>query len=157
MKNTINLILTACLTALLCACGGKTEKTPSGETMLPPDIVNNPATANGETPEVKAPAFSFPENNYDFGSIKTGDQVSHTFEFTNTGNADLIITQVKASCGCTTPSYSKDPVKPGDKGKIEVTFNSTGMAGQIVKDITILANTTPTTKVLTISGEVIRK
>jgi hypothetical protein len=142
---------------LIAGCGNKSDKAPSGETLLSPEIVNNPATASGETAEAKLPVFEFTEATHDFGSLSSGDQVTHTFEFTNTGNADLVITQVKPSCGCTSPSWSKEPVKPGEKGKIEVGFNSTGMAGQVTKTITILANTQPTTKVLTISAEVLSK
>lgn len=138
-------------------CGNQSEKAPSGETMLSPEIVNNPATASGESAESRLPIFEFSETTHDFGSLNSGDQVTYTFEFKNTGNADLVITQVKPSCGCTSPSWSKEPVKPGDKGKIEVGFNSTGMAGQVTKTITILANTQPTTKVLTISAEVLNK
>lgn len=154
---TVRFLIPLGVMLLAAGCGNKSEKAPSGETLLPPDIVNIPATASGESSEAKLPVFEFSESTHDFGTLSSGDQVTHTFEFTNTGNADLVITQVKPSCGCTSPSWSKDPVKPGDKGKIEVGFNSTGMAGQVTKTITILANTQPTTKVLTISAEVLSK
>ncbi len=142
---------------LLTACGKGTDHTQNGETRVSPDIVNNPATASGEVKENKLPAFQFENTNFDFGTINSGEQVKTSYKFKNSGDADLIISQVKASCGCTSPEYPKDPIKPGDEGSIDVTFNSTGIAGQVVKDITILANTSPTTKVLTLSGEVIKK
>jgi len=121
-----------------------------------PDIVNNPATATGTTEQPAAPAIEFPEIRFDFGTINSGEKVKHVFRFKNTGDADLVLSQVKASCGCTTPTYTTDPVAPGDEGEITVEFNSEGISGQVAKDITVLANTTPTTSVLTLSGEVIK-
>ncbi|MBK9318968.1 MAG: DUF1573 domain-containing protein [Bacteroidetes bacterium] len=152
----IFLLIVAC-SILLSACSNPEKEKENGEMRVSPDIVNNPASASGEQRENPLPAFSFEMTNYDFGTINSGDEVKYEFKFKNSGNADLIISQVKGSCGCTTPEYTQDPVKPGDEGNIKVTFRSAGMAGQIVKDITILANTQPTTKVLTISGEVIQK
>ena len=82
--------------------------------------------------------------------------MSYEFKFKNTGNADLIISQATGSCGCTVPEYSKDPVKPGEEGVIKVKYNSAGHGGTVSKTITLLANTIPNTKVLTISAEVLK-
>ena len=149
-----NFIYGLLICSFVAAC--KNDKQAGQEDHISPEIVNNPATANGEPARTGSPKFEFTENNFDFGTINSGDDVVHDFKFKNIGDADLIISQVKGSCGCTQPEYPKDPIPAGEEGIIKVTYHSAGMAGQIVKDITILANTTPTTKVLTISGEVLK-
>lgn len=147
-KFTLTLFL---VTLGLASCQPSAEK---GQ--VSPDIVNNPASASGTPDESAKPVIEFPEVRFDFGTINSGEKVKHVFKFKNTGDADLVLSQVKASCGCTTPTYTKDPVSPGEEGEISVEFNSEGIAGQVTKDITVLANTTPTTSVLTLSGEVIK-
>ena len=138
---------------LITSCGENNSK--KNQEQVDPTIVNIDATASGEEVKSKVAKFSFEESNFDFGTINSGDEVVHVFKFKNGGDADLIISQVKGSCGCTQPEYTQNPVHPGDEGEIKVTFRSKGIAGQVVKDITILANTVPTTKILTISGEVL--
>lgn len=83
--------------------------------------------------------------------------VNYTFKFKNTGNKDLFIISAKASCGCTIPEYSKEAVHPGDDGKIDVSFDSAGKTGMVSKTISIVANTIPNTKVLTVSAEILTK
>lgn len=146
------------LVLLSAACKREKPVTDSyGNEHLSPDIIENPATASGKEVEKKLPAFSFAETTFDFGTISSGEVEVHVFKFKNSGNAPLIISQVTGSCGCTVPKYSKDQLAPGEEGSIEVTFNSKGQAGQVAKTVTILANTIPATKVLTISAEVISK
>lgn len=147
------LLILILFSAVACNSGKPSEENPA---QIPPDAVNISATASGNSNDEKRPVFEFAETNFDFGTINSGEEVTHDYKFKNTGNADLIISQVKGSCGCTQPKYPESPVAPGEEGVITVTYRSEGMAGQIVKDITILANTLPTTKVLTISGEVIK-
>lgn len=89
------------------------------------------------------PKFEFEHETWDFGTITDGDRVEHTFKFKNSGNANLVIADVNASCGCTIPSWTTKPIEPGEEGKIKVEFNSAGKSGQVSKDITILANTVP--------------
>lgn len=138
------------------ACTPQPEKLPTGENKLSPDIVDNPATANGKADSSNVPEFYFAETTHHFGEITAGEKVSYTFKFKNTGGSQLVITQVKGSCGCTVPEYSKNPVQPGDEGEIKVTFDSNGKSGMESKSITVLANTLPATKVLTISADVIQ-
>ena len=76
------------------------------------------------------------------------------FKFKNIGKAPLIVSSASASCGCTVPEYSKDPVLAGQEGFIKVTFNSEGKHGMVSKTVTLLANTIPNTKVLTISADI---
>lgn len=100
------------------------------------------------------PAFSFDNETHDFGAINEGDIVNTTFSFTNTGDAPLIITNAKGSCGCTVPQYPTEPIAPGEKADIQVSFNSSGKPGNQRKQVTLTANTTPNTKVLNISATV---
>ncbi len=121
---------------------------------LSPELINNPASASGES-KTNLPVFEWAETRYDFGDVKEGEQVTHTFTFKNSGNADLIIASVSPSCGCTVPVWSKEPVKPGNEGKIDITFNTAGKSGQESKTVAVLANTVPSTRVLTVSAQVI--
>lgn len=80
---------------------------------------------------------------YDFGTLTEGDTVEHVFEFTNSGEFPLIINNITASCGCTTPEWPHEPVAPGAKSSVRVRFNSRGKSGEQNKTVTIFANTDP--------------
>ena len=84
--------------------------------------------------------MDFKETVYDFGNIKEGEVVKHVFKFENTGTSPVILSQVSASCGCTTPTYTTTPILPGKEGEITVEFNSAGQVGQQQKIITIASN-----------------
>lgn len=156
MRTLINYIVIL-TSVLIVSCGNKNNETKEGEVRVSPDVVNNPETASGEiTDKTGVPKFDFEEITFDLGTVQSGESVTHEFKFKNSGDKDLIISQAKGSCGCTQPEYPKDPIAPGDEGVIKVTFNSTGISGQITKNVTLIANTTPNTKVLTITGEVIK-
>lgn len=101
-------------------------------------------------------SFKFKEETHDFGSIEEGTVATHEFEFTNTGKAPIIISEVQASCGCTTPSFTKEPVLPGKKGHIKASYNSSGRPGAFNKSITVKSNATEAeaVKVLFIKGTV---
>lgn len=114
-----------------------TKKSPNG-------------TQDGNYPE-----FTFTENEYDFGTINQGDKVSHDFTFTNTGKADLKIKEARGSCGCTVPEYPKSSIKPGEKGIIKVSFNSTGKSGINTKSVILTSNCKQTTKILIIKANII--
>lgn len=90
----------------------------------------------------KAAEIKFDTTSHDFGKFSEKDPiVKCTFSFTNTGNAPLVIHQAMASCGCTVPSYTKDPIKPGQKGTIDVTYNGKGKyPGKFKKTITVRSN-----------------
>jgi len=104
--------------------------------------------------ELKYARILFDETVYEFGSIKQGEVVKHTFNFKNDSDEPLIVTNAAASCGCTVPQWPKEPVKSGESGKIEVVFNSTGKSGTQNKTIMITANTLPNTTTLVLKGEV---
>ena len=83
----------------------------------------------------------FDETAHDFGTIaEQGGPVSHEFEFTNTGDAPLMILNATASCGCTRPDFPKKPVKAGKKGKIKVTYLPAGRPGEFEKTVTVKTN-----------------
>jgi len=87
------------------------------------------------------PVISFEKPAYDFGDIIQGDKVEHTFKFTNTGTAPLVITNVQVTCGCTTPKgWPRDPIAIGEKAELTIAFNSTGKLGKQNKVVTIVSN-----------------
>ena len=90
--------------------------------------------------EVSGPRISFEKTAHNFGDIESGDRVEYTFEFENTGTKDLLISDVKTTCGCTVPQWPKEAVAPGTKEKIKVVFNSRGKIGVQHKVITIVSN-----------------
>ncbi len=100
--------------------------------------------------------FNFEKETHDFGTIQEGDPAVHEFSFTNTGDQPIVISRVKASCGCTTPFWTREPVLPGEKGTIKASYNSKGRPGNFHKSITITSNATTPTKVLQIKGLVER-
>lgn len=112
-----------------------------------------PAAATPADPN--APAFKFTEETWDFGQLPQGVPASHVFSYDNAGKQPLIISQATASCGCTTPEWTKEPVLPGKSGTVKVTYNA-AKEGTFTKTVTILSNT-GSAKYLTIKGNVIPK
>lgn len=87
------------------------------------------------------PVITFDQETHDFGTVHEGEVVTYDFTFTNTGDAPLLITDAQASCGCTVPEWPREPIKPGQKGTLKVSFNSAGKDGAQDKSISIKANT----------------
>ncbi|MBP6624671.1 MAG: DUF1573 domain-containing protein [Chitinophagaceae bacterium] len=96
--------------------------------------------------------MKFVSDDHNFGTIPEGPAVSYDFEFKNTGKEPIILSSVQASCGCTTPSWSKEPILPGKSSKVTATYNTQGRPGNFVKTITINSNIG--TKVVKIQGVV---
>lgn len=116
----------------------KAAATDTSKNATPPAPVTEEYVKKAEAlPRTTA---KFDNETFDFKVIKEGDEVTHRFNFENTGANDLVITNVKPSCGCTTPSWSQEPVKAGQKGFIDVKFNSAGKNGQQTKSITVTGN-----------------
>ncbi len=104
-------------------------------------LVLSPAIAQTELPKPDGPQITWDNSSYDFGDLKQGDRVEHTFRFTNTGNSPLIITNVEVTCGCTTPKgWPRDPIAPGAKSEITVAFNSAGKYGRQNKVVKVISN-----------------
>ncbi len=104
-----------------------------------------------------APKIDFKEESYDFKEIPEGPQVTHEFKFSNTGKEPLILSNVRASCGCTTPSWPKEPILPGKDGTIVVTYNTQGRPGPFTKSVTISSNSDTPNKIIIIKGDVIKE
>ena len=127
-----------------------------------PTGVAAPTTNTGETktetapPNPNAAKLNFKEESYNFSEIPEGPQVTHEFKFSNTGKEPLILSNVRASCGCTTPSWPKEPVLPGKDAVILVTYNTQGRPGAFTKTITITSNADEPNKIITIKGEVVK-
>lgn len=116
----------------------------------------NLQTGTPETPAQTA-KFKWEANTeHNFGKIPQDVPATVTFMFENTGEQALIISNVKPSCGCTTPDYSKEPIKKGEKGFIKATYNAHN-GGVFEKTITVTANTEEQNIVLRIKGEVLPK
>ena len=100
----------------------------------------------------------FEEYEWDFGNINEADgKVSHIFTFTNTEKTPIILERVKPDCGCTATNYSKAPIPPNGKGRIEITFDPSQLSGQFNKKITVFSNGGKNRNLLTIKGHVTRK
>ena len=108
----------------------------------------------GNLTELKSAMFSFEQTEHDFGNLTEGPKAGYTFKFSNVGSQDLVINHVQASCGCTQPTWSKDPVAPGKTGEIFVEYNTQGRPGPFSKAITITSNATEPSKVIFIKGKV---
>ena len=112
----------------------------------------DPAKATAQVPSGPTTTMTFSEYEYDFGTLVQGESATHIFEFTNSGDEPLIIDNCKGSCGCTVPKCPKEPIQPGEKGQIEVKFNSKSKKNQQSKRVTINANTDPAQTFLTIKA-----
>ena len=146
MKQLILLLVSL---ALVSCSSSSDEKT------ITTDLVNSPLTANSNSEKVLTPNIEMLETSYNFGEIQQGETVTHDFILKNTGDADLIISAAKGSCGCTVPEWPKNPIAKGEETTIKVTFNSAGKSGKQNKTVTLVSNAIPNTKVITINGNVI--
>ena len=163
-----NLFLLGMFAATLASCGNDKnttadtaaiQSTNSDVRSLEPiensSLVSNPISADMPLNADEMAVIAFTETTIDFGTVKEGEVVTKSFEFTNNGKAPLVISDAKASCGCTVPEYPRSPIQPGEKGTIVAKFDSAKRPGSQLKNITITANTNPNQTVLTLKGEVI--
>ena len=98
---------------------------------------------------------AFNEIDHNFGDIKKGEKVEHIYEVTNTGKNPLIISTVKPGCGCTVPDYTKEPILPGQKGKITLHFDSTNFDGAVYKTADVFLNVEKAPVKLTFSANIL--
>ena len=113
-------------------------------------VTSPPTQENPSTAEI-----TFASLVHDYGTIKKGADGNCEFKFTNTGKEPLIVSNVTTSCGCTVPSWSKEPIMPGKTGVIKVNYTKTDMVGTISKQITVFSNAKNGTIVLSIKGAVV--
>ena len=145
MKNSVITILSV---FLLAACGG--GKAPDYDT----DIIHNPNSAGGYDTSAKMPVIAFDTDMHDFGRLQAGENISYSFHFVNSGNADLVISACDASCGCTVADFPRDPIAPGHDGYVAVSFKSAGMSGYQYKEVTVCTNAQPSRTKLKIQAKV---
>ena len=115
---------------------------------LPASIAGPTPTVNEPKPEGPLPVIEFDSDNHDFGTVAEGPKVAHVYKVKNTGQAPLIIQDVKPTCGCTTPDWTKTPIAVGETGFIKAEFNTQGRPGMNNKTISVIANTWPKTTTL---------
>lgn len=170
MKKTIKFSLASVAIILglgFTGCGSEnaTDESDTVETLADSNATGSfAATSNpsaqssaagadsGEIVSGPATTISFDEPVYDFGTRKTGEFVEHVYKFKNTGSEPLVITNAKGSCGCTVPQWPKEPIPAGGEGEIKVKFDGKGKTGPQSKNVSITANTNPSTTILTIKG-----
>jgi len=139
MKKLFLAVMAASM--LMVACNNQSGTTASTE---------GTTAATGDGPIMK-----FEKETHDFGKIKAGDKITYEYKFTNTGKSPLIISDAKASCGCTTPVWPHTPIKQGESGGIKVTFDSAQKMGLQDKQIVVTANTNPAQNIVHLIGEVV--
>lgn len=153
MKNIGKYSVLALSAVFFFSCGNaqkeKQEGTKTGTDTAAVDSLSKAAAQLGKV--------EFEESAFDFGQVKEGAQVKHTFVLKNTGDAPVILSKVTASCGCTQPEFSKSPVLPGATSEVHVTFNSEGQVGKQQKIITIQSNASNGLTTVQLKGEVLAK
>ncbi|HLT86316.1 MAG TPA: DUF1573 domain-containing protein [Sphingobacterium sp.] len=135
-------VCVALATLVSCGNSGSNEEQAT-------DTIGNELTQGGK--------IEFGESVYDFGEVKEGEVVEHVYAYTNTGTEPVILSQVSASCGCTTPSYTQTPVLPGKSGEVKVSFDSNGQVGKQQKIVTIVSNAENRVTTVQLKGEVLPK
>ena len=116
------------------------------------NLIENPLTVDGLSKNIKVPQLTIYSPIFDFGEVNEGEKLEHTFLIKNTGEANLIISSAKTSCGCTVPKFPQEPILPNQQSEVIVVFNTKGKFGKQNKTVTLLTNTVPRAKVLTIKG-----
>ncbi|WKS94992.1 DUF1573 domain-containing protein [Riemerella columbina] len=155
MKHRIKISLVALGFLSLSAC--KKEQQPEVVETETIEAVAEPTPVDDMVAEAqKAPltTVALSEPNFDFGVVKSGAIVEHTYEITNTGDKPLIISNVKPGCGCTAPDFTKTPILPGQSGKVTLKFNSASFNGVQHKFAQVFTNTEKTPITLTFTADV---
>lgn len=141
------ILIIGLMAVLLTACGGSDK----GASV---DLIHNPNSADGVDQRERMPKITFESDMHDFGLLMAGENISYSFKFTNTGNADLVVSGCTASCGCTVADYPRERIAPGKSGYITVTFKSKGMTGQQMKEVVVASNAQPSRTRLRITATV---
>ncbi len=143
-----------CGLLIFSACSGNGDKKAENATDTTAIAVTTDSLAQAAS---SFGTVEFEEPVFDFGQVKEGEVVEHTYTFKNVGDAPLILSNVSASCGCTTPEFSKNPVLPGQTGSVKVVFNSDGQAGKQQKIVTVSSNGSNSITTVQLKGEVLKK
>ena len=127
------------IAVLLAACSGRTSH----------------KTENRSVSDTGKAVITFMEYEHQFGKVREGEKAGCIFTFENTGTSDLVIIAATTTCGCTVPEYDRKPVSPGEKGKMEVVFDTSGRNGIQSKIITVRSNAVTPVVMLKITADVI--
>ena len=119
-----------------------------------PLVKTEAKTTAAEQKNMTPSGITWKNDTHDFGEIEKGKPVSHEFTFTNTTKQTVLITNVKAACGCTATNYTKTPIKPGETGTVTATYNAASV-GNFNKTVTVTTNDSDVKKVLHIKGKVL--
>lgn len=144
-------VLTSMVVLVSCGNGGS-----NAVAKINKDNVAN-AEKRDEQINAGSPEITFDKVNYDFGTVDEGFKVETSFKVTNSGKSDLIITNAKASCGCTVPTWPKEAIKPGETSEVKVKFDTSGKPNKQSKTVTLFTNTVKGQEQLRISGMVTPK
>lgn len=149
--KSISFIVLAGLAFVSCKKEEAVDKPKHGYVIMP----ENSQASKTIDPNAKYAVMGFEATHHDFGTIKPTGKAEKVFTFTNTGEADLIISDAKASCGCTVPEFPKEPIVPGGKGSIKVVFNPMDRTGLQNKSVTLTTNTAIGKEKLTIKANIV--
>lgn len=152
MKNLLLLLLSTSF--FVVSCGSNTQEGSQGSLDSTEGVTAEFSTEGAVVDTANAPVVYQETDTYSFGEVKEGEKVSHEYAFTNTGKTPLIINSVRASCGCTTPYYPKQPIKPGEDFTIDVVFDTSNQPGMQHKVITMESNAYPSQTIFHLKGEV---
>ena len=136
-RLTFQFIFILLLSSLLTSCSRQKEREVST------DLIHIPVSGDNKKEQDAMPKLSFEQTEHDFGTLKQGEKVSFTYKFKNVGKANLIISTVVPSCGCTVAQFTKTPIKPGDSGFITISLNTDNKKGMMRKQVAVQANTYP--------------
>ncbi|MDC3366678.1 DUF1573 domain-containing protein [Flavobacteriaceae bacterium] len=149
MKKIVIICLAIVATTFTSCQDSAAKKVTNSTTTAAPTTTSSAKTSTG------VPVMTFDKVVHDFGTINEGDKVTTVFNFTNTGNEDLIIVDARGSCGCTVPQYPKNTaIAPGATGEITVSFDSSNKPGNQQKSVTLSANTASGREMLRIKSQV---
>ncbi|MEM6318991.1 MAG: DUF1573 domain-containing protein [Bacteroidota bacterium] len=153
------MAVSACLLLFTCQFSsekekGLTEIRIDDQSVSNASIIRNPVTADQPLDTINVAKMTFENIRHRYGVVEPGTIVRHTWPFTNTGKAPLIISDVKSTCGCTVPEWPKEPIPVGGTGEITVKFDTEGKEAYQTKPIFITANTHPSKTTLYLMGEV---
>ncbi|MCC7302102.1 MAG: DUF1573 domain-containing protein [Bacteroidia bacterium] len=157
MKKLILLACCAMIAAGLSAQDTKKDPpkgviAPTGSQSLTP-TPPTPPTSPAPNTSPTAPEIVFETDAHDFGTLQKGAPCEFEFKFKNTGKEPLIIQNAQASCGCTVPSYPKEPIMPGQGGVIKVKYDSNRI-GAFTKTVNVTSNAKNSPKIITIKGKI---
>ena len=153
--KSIGLVVLAILALASCKKEVVMTEEYKGQEVISEQVVDNTATDQSQSIRPTA-SMDFSKTEHDFGTIDGNDVVETIFSFTNTSDTDLLISNAQGSCGCTVPDYPKQPIAPGEKADIKVSFSPKGRNGMQNKTVTLTTNTASGKEILSIKANIVK-